>query len=132
MSLILGIESSCDETAAAVVRDGYEVLSSAVASQIAKHAAHGGVVPELAAREHLTALNPVLEEALRTAGVTMQEVDGARIWEAVDRGQSFYCAYLCGFSGVRTRRVGGSGVVSAVGAGRFRRAYFIVADCRER
>ena len=75
MSLILGIESSCDETAAAVVRDGYQVLSSCVASQIAKHAVHGGVVPELAAREHLVALNPVVEGALREAGVTMKEID---------------------------------------------------------
>ena len=65
MSLILGIETSCDETAVAVVRDGYEVVSSCVATQIAKHAVHGGVVPELAAREHLVALNPVTEAALR-------------------------------------------------------------------
>ena len=64
MSLILGIESSCDETAAAVVKDGFEVLSSAVASQIAIHAKLGGVVPELAAREHLKALDPVVTEAL--------------------------------------------------------------------
>ncbi len=94
MSLILGIESSCDETAAAVVRDGYEVLSSAVASQIAKHAAHGGVVPELAAREHLTALNPLLEEALRTAGVTMQEVDAV----AVTQGPGLIPALLVGLN----------------------------------
>ena len=94
MSLILGIESSCDETAAAVVRDGYEVLSSAVASQIAKHAAHGGVVPELAAREHLTALNPVLEEALRTAGVTMREVDAV----AVTQGPGLIPALLVGLN----------------------------------
>ena len=67
MGLILGLESSCDETAASVVRDGYEVLSSSVASQIAKHAPHGGVVPELAAREHLVAFNPVTEAALREA-----------------------------------------------------------------
>ena len=52
MSLILGIESSCDETAAAVVKDGSQVLGDCIASQIARHAVHGGVVPELAAREH--------------------------------------------------------------------------------
>ena len=79
MSLILGIESSCDETAAAVVRDGYEVLSSSVASQIASHAVHGGVVPELAAREHLTALQPVLTEALTAAGITMAELDAVAV-----------------------------------------------------
>lgn len=94
MSLILGIESSCDETAAAVVRDGYEVLSSAVASQIAKHAAHGGVVPELAAREHLTALNPVLQEALKTAGVTMADIDAV----AVTQGPGLMPALLVGLN----------------------------------
>jgi N6-L-threonylcarbamoyladenine synthase len=70
---ILAIETSCDETAAALVRDGREVLSSVVSSQVALHAPHGGVVPELAARAHLEMLAPVVDEAL----------DG-RGWEAVD------------------------------------------------
>lgn len=74
MDLILGIESSCDESAAAVVADGRRVLSSAVASQIARHAVHGGVVPELAAREHLTALPRVLDEALSGAGVRLNDI----------------------------------------------------------
>ena len=94
MALILGIETSCDETAAAVVKDGYEVLSSSVASQIAKHAAHGGVVPELAAREHLTALTPVLDGALREAGVTLAEIDAI----AVTQGPGLIPALLVGLS----------------------------------
>ncbi len=59
------METSCDETAAAVVRDGREVVSSVVSSQIALHAPHGGVVPDLAARAHLEAIGPVVEEALQ-------------------------------------------------------------------
>ena len=72
---ILAIETSCDETAAAVVRDGREVLSSQVSSQIALHAPHGGVVPELAARAHLEMLAPVVDAALA-------EVEGG--WDAID------------------------------------------------
>ena len=73
---ILGIETSCDETAAAVVVDGVEVMSNVVSSQIAKHAPYGGVVPELAAREHLRNITPVVEAALSEAGVTASEIDG--------------------------------------------------------
>ena len=94
MSLILGIESSCDETAAAVVRDGFEVLSSAVASQIAVHAKLGGVVPELAAREHLKALDPVVSEALSSAGVTANDIDCV----AVTQGPGLIPALLVGLS----------------------------------
>ena len=72
---ILAIETSCDETAAAVVRDGRQVLSSQVSSQIALHAPHGGVVPELAARAHLEMLAPVVDAALA-------EVEGG--WDAID------------------------------------------------
>ena len=64
---ILGIESSCDETAAAVVADGREILSSVVASQFATHGKYGGVVPELASREHLRAIVPVVRLALEQA-----------------------------------------------------------------
>src|SRR6266702_3292459 len=72
MSLkILGIESSCDETAAAVVADGREILSSVVASQIDIHRKYGGVVPELASREHLRQIVPVVREALAQAGVPL-------------------------------------------------------------
>ena len=72
---ILGIESSCDETAAAVVADGREILSSVVASQIDVHRKYGGVVPELASREHLRQIVPVVREALLQAGLSLQEVD---------------------------------------------------------
>ena len=68
MVRILGIESSCDETAAAVVEDGQSVLSSVVASQLATHGKYGGVVPELASREHLRAIVPVVRAALEQAG----------------------------------------------------------------
>ena len=71
--LVLGIESSCDETAAAVVQRGRRQLSNVVASQIAIHSPYGGVVPELASREHLRAIVPVVDAALREAGVTLGE-----------------------------------------------------------
>jgi N6-L-threonylcarbamoyladenine synthase len=71
---ILGIESSCDETAAAVVEDGIHVLSSVVASQFTTHGKYGGVVPELASREHLRAIVPVVREALERAGTTLDDL----------------------------------------------------------
>ena len=70
--LILGIESSCDETAAAVVRRGTETLSNVVASQIATHSPYGGVVPELASREHLRNIVPVIRAALSDANVDLR------------------------------------------------------------
>src|SRR6201995_3451789 len=73
--VILGIESSCDETAAAVVERGRHILSNVVASQIAIHSPYGGVVPELASREHLRNIVPVVDAALREAGITMPDVD---------------------------------------------------------
>jgi N6-L-threonylcarbamoyladenine synthase len=72
---ILGIESSCDETAAAIVADGREILSSVVASQMDIHRKYGGVVPELASREHLRQIVPVVREALDSAGLTFQDLD---------------------------------------------------------
>ncbi len=82
MALILGIESSCDETAAAVVEDGRRVISNVVASQIAKHSPYGGVIPELAAREHLTAVTPVVEQALKDAGITAGDLDAVAVTHA--------------------------------------------------
>ncbi len=79
--LILGIESSCDETAAAVVRTGSEVLSNIVATQIALHGAYGGVVPELASREHLRNLVPVVRAALAQAHVRFDELDAVAVTE---------------------------------------------------
>ncbi len=73
--LILGIETSCDETACAIVKDGREVLSNIVASQIKTHAEFGGVIPEIAAREHLDAINVVIKEAYKEAGVRADEID---------------------------------------------------------
>ncbi len=73
--LILAIESSCDETAAAVVRNGREVLSNIIFSQIELHKLYGGVVPEIASRKHIEKMNQVIEEALATAGVTLEEID---------------------------------------------------------
>lgn len=79
--LILGIESSCDETAAAVVSDGERILSSVVASQILTHEKYGGVVPELASREHLRKIVPVVDEALARARVTLAEIDAIAVTE---------------------------------------------------
>ena len=73
---ILGIESSCDETAAAVVEDGRKILSSIVASQIEVHRKYGGVVPELASREHLRQIVPVVREAMEEAGLKFEDLDG--------------------------------------------------------
>ncbi|MHB1700506.1 MAG: tRNA (adenosine(37)-N6)-threonylcarbamoyltransferase complex transferase subunit TsaD [Acidobacteriaceae bacterium] len=92
--LILGIESSCDETAAAVVRSGAEVLSSVVASQMEKHALFGGVVPELASREHLRNIVPVVRAALREAGVGYADVDAI----AVTQGPGLAGALLVGIT----------------------------------
>jgi N6-L-threonylcarbamoyladenine synthase len=79
--MILGIESSCDETAAAVVQRGRRQLSNVVASQIAIHSPYGGVVPELASREHLRAIVPVVEAALREAGITLPDLDAIAVTE---------------------------------------------------
>ena len=78
--LILGIESSCDETSAAVVRDGREVLSNVVASQLI-HSDYGGVVPELASREHLRAIVPVVREAMQRANLTYADLDAVAVTE---------------------------------------------------
>ena len=93
-SLILGIESSCDETAAAVVRGGREVLSNVVASQMEMHALYGGVVPELASREHLRNIVPVVREALRQAEVAAADLDAI----AVTAGPGLAGALLVGIS----------------------------------
>ena len=92
--ILLGIESSCDETAAAIVEDGRRVLSSVVASQIPVHRQYGGVVPEIASRQHTEAISGVVAEALEQAGLTMQEVDGI----AVTYGPGLIGALLVGVS----------------------------------
>jgi len=79
MTRILGIESSCDETAASVVEDRTGVLSSVIASQVEIHRMYGGVVPELASRHHVEAIGPVITEALETAGMGMDDVDAVAV-----------------------------------------------------
>src|SRR5499426_4848373 len=91
---ILGIESSCDETAAAVVADGREILSSVVASQIDIHRKYGGVVPELASREHLRRIVPVVREAMEQANLTLQNVDAI----AVTQGPGLVGSLLVGIT----------------------------------
>src|SRR5262249_40477492 len=76
---ILGIESSCDETAAAVVEDGRKILSSVVASQIDVHRKYGGVVPGLASREHLRQIVPVVREAMSQAGLQFEQLDAISV-----------------------------------------------------
>jgi N6-L-threonylcarbamoyladenine synthase len=91
---ILGVESSCDETAAAVVRSGEETISNIVASQIATHQPYGGVVPELASREHLRAIVPVVRQALAEANQTYESIDAL----AVTQGPGLAGALLVGIS----------------------------------
>jgi N6-L-threonylcarbamoyladenine synthase len=91
---ILGIETSCDETGASVVRSGQRILSNVVASQIATHQPYGGVVPELASREHLRAIVPVVRQALAEAGQTYASVDAI----AVTQGPGLAGALLVGIS----------------------------------
>lgn len=76
---ILGIESSCDETAAAIVEDGRILLSNVVNSQIDIHAAYGGVVPEVAARSHIEVINPVINQALRDAQLNWDDIDAIAV-----------------------------------------------------
>jgi N6-L-threonylcarbamoyladenine synthase len=91
---ILGIESSCDETAAAVVADGREILSSVVASQIDVHRKYGGVVPELASREHLRQIVPVVREAVEQAGMKLADLDAI----GVTQGPGLVGALLVGIT----------------------------------
>ena len=95
--LLLAIETSCDETAAAVVRDGREILSSVVSSQVAVHAEYGGVVPEIASRKHLEMICPVISQALSDAAVGMGDIEGI----AVTRGPGLSGALLVGFSAAK-------------------------------
>lgn len=92
--LILGIESSCDETAAAVVKNGREILSSVISSQIELHRPFGGVFPELAAREHLAKIEPVVKESLMKAGIEFKDLDAV----AVTQGPGLIGSLLVGVS----------------------------------
>lgn len=92
--LILGIESSCDETAAAVVRDGREILSSVISSQIELHKPFGGVMPELASREHLSKIGPIVDQALTDAAISISDIDAI----AVTQGPGLIGSLLVGVS----------------------------------
>lgn len=96
--IILGIETSCDETACAVVENGRKVVSSVIASQIDIHQATGGVVPEVAAREHVLKIRAMIEEALQKAGKTLQDIDAI----AVTRGPGLLSSLLIGYSAAVT------------------------------
>ncbi len=91
---ILAIETSCDETAAAVVEDGRRILSSVIASQVETHALYGGVVPEIASRQHIEAVDAVVAQALEQAGMALQDVDAV----AVTQGPGLVGALLVGVS----------------------------------
>jgi len=92
--LVLGIESSCDETAAAVVKDGSIMLSNVIASQVKVHERYGGVVPEIASRRHIEAIVPVIMQALEDAAVVMNDIDGI----AVTKGPGLVGSLLIGLS----------------------------------
>ncbi len=92
--ITLGIESSCDETAAAILEDGNRILSSIVASQVKLHSPYGGVVPELASRKHIESIVPVVDEAIQSAGITTPQLDGI----AVTQGPGLVGSLLVGFS----------------------------------
>jgi N6-L-threonylcarbamoyladenine synthase len=93
-ALVLGIETSCDETAVSVVRGGTDILSNVIASQSKLHAPYGGVVPEIAARAHVEVMQPVIDTALREAGVTFRELDAV----AATRGPGLIGALVVGFA----------------------------------
>lgn len=95
---ILGIESSCDETAAAVVKNGREVLSNIISSQIVIHRKFGGVVPEIASRKHIENIMPVIDEALTQAGVSLEQIDAV----AVTYGPGLVGALLVGLSAAKS------------------------------
>ena len=99
---ILGIESSCDETAASVVRNGREVLSSVVSTQILVHRKFGGVVPEIASRKHIEHVMPVIDEALKKAHLGLTEIDAI----AVTYGPGLVGALLVGLSAAKGLALG--------------------------
>jgi len=95
---ILGIESSCDETAAAVIEDGHLILSNEISSQVELHARYGGVVPEVASRQHLLSIIPIIEQALAKSGTQWEDIDGI----AVTNGPGLAGSLLVGVSVAKT------------------------------
>ncbi|MCO6511978.1 MAG: tRNA (adenosine(37)-N6)-threonylcarbamoyltransferase complex transferase subunit TsaD [Aridibacter famidurans] len=100
--LVLGIESSCDETAAAVVEDGIRILSSVISSQIEIHREFGGVVPEIASREHLLKIDPVVDDALKNAGVAIGDIEAV----AVTNGPGLIGSLLVGVNYAKALAMG--------------------------
>ena len=96
--LVLGIESTCDETACSIVKDGREILSNVVSSQIDLHREYGGVVPELACRRHVDVLIPIIEESLKQAKATLSDIDLI----AVAHGPGLIGALLIGISAAKS------------------------------
>lgn len=94
--MVLGIETSCDETASAVVKEG-QLLSNVIASQIKDHSQYGGVVPEIASRKHIEAINPVVRQSLADAGITLKQIEGI----AVTRGPGLIGSLLIGLSSAK-------------------------------
>ncbi|MBR4407732.1 MAG: tRNA (adenosine(37)-N6)-threonylcarbamoyltransferase complex transferase subunit TsaD, partial [Clostridia bacterium] len=90
--IVLGIESSCDETSVSIVKNGREILSNVVATQIEIHRRFGGVVPEVASRNHILALNSVFDDALKEAGISLSQIDAV----AVTYGAGLVGALLVG------------------------------------
>ena len=95
--IILGIETSCDETAVAVVKNGTEIIANVVASQIESHKRFGGVVPEIASRHHVEEITVVLEEALKEANITFDDIDAI----AVTEGPGLVGALLIGVNAAK-------------------------------
>ena len=102
MTVILGIETSCDETAAAVVVDGHQVLANVVSSQVDLHARYGGVVPEIAGRAHESLLTPVVAEAMVEAGVTDNDIDAV----SATHGPGLIGSLLIGVSAAKALALG--------------------------
>ena len=94
--LIMGIESSCDETSVAIVKNGREVLSNVINSQIDIHTEYGGVVPEIASRCHTEVINQVMKKSLKDAGITLEDIDGIAVTYGPRFSRSFTCwCFLC-------------------------------------
>ncbi len=115
---ILAIESSCDETAAAVIHNGREVRSNVISSQIELHKLYGGVVPEIASRKHIEKINQVIEEALKEANVTLDDIDAIGVTYGPGLGGGSPCRCGGGKSDCLRKK-------SSVGRGApYRGAYF--------
>ena len=91
--IVLALETSCDETSASVVEDGNRILSNVIASQIEIHSRYGGVVPEVASRQHMLSIVPVIQQAMDEAKIGWKQIDAIAV--TIDRGQSPRGSYLC-------------------------------------